>query len=203
MRLIRTLRQILDVVLVLLVVLVLGTVLAANVAPGLGHQLLVIRGGSMEPAIGLGAVVDVVKVPVDQLRKGDVITVKGENGVVITHRIFDIKPAADGSETWFRTKGDANETPDPVLLPARQIEGRVALSVPFLGYLMYMLTIPTGILSIFLLAGTLLLSIWLLEDLEEAAEDDEEAVDETGSGDLAPGPAVATAARAGSAEAGE
>jgi hypothetical protein len=37
---------------------------------------------------------------------------------------------------------------------------------PFLGFLMYMLTIPSGVLSIFSLALTMLLCIWLLGNLE-------------------------------------
>lgn len=198
MRVIRTLRQFLDAVLVLLVVAVLGLVLASNLGPGLGHQLLVIRGGSMEPAIHLGAVVDVVSATAEQIQPGDVVSMKAENGVIITHRVTRAH-LLDG--TFFEVKGDANKTPDPILVPYKSLMGRVAFSVPYLGYLMYMLTIPTGILSVFLLAGTLLLAIWLLEDLEEAEEEDaEEEAAGRGDGTAKAGePVMAAASPAGEA----
>ncbi len=165
----RTVRQILDVALVALVLVVLATVLAANVAPGLGHQLVVIRGGSMEPAIHLGSVVDLTSVSPTELKPGDVVTMKGDNGVLVTHRIGAINAA--GPTPWVRLKGDANSAPDAPF-PTSMIQGRVDGSAPYAGYLMYLLSTPGGIASVFLLAAAMLLSIWLLEDLEDEEEEE-------------------------------
>jgi signal peptidase len=161
---VRTIRRLLDGALMVLVGLVVGLVLAVSVGPTLGHQPIVIRGGSMSPAIPLGALIDVVPVDPHELAVGDVVTIKADNGVLITHRIVRIQQATDG--LFFEVKGDANATPDPAAVPASAIVGRVDFSAPYLGYLVYMITTLTGFVSIVSLALTLLFAIWLLEDLE-------------------------------------
>jgi signal peptidase len=161
----RILRVSLDGVLLFLVVGVVGLALAAALGPTMGHQPVAIRGGSMAPAIPLGALVDVVQVDPSELAVGDVVTMKTANGVLITHRIVRVVPTEEGLS--FELKGDANATPDSGLVSAEAVQGRVAISVPVLGYLLYMLTSPTGLASIVCLALTLLFLIWLLEDLEQ------------------------------------
>jgi signal peptidase len=168
----RWIRRLLDVTLLLLVVSVLGLVLAVNVGPTFGHELVVIRGGSMEPAIHLGSVTEVSRVQPADLRPGDVVMLKEANGVLVSHRISRIVQQPDG--LYIETKGDANATPDPVLVPVSQVVGRVDMAVPGLGYLLYLLTIPAGVLSVLGLAMTLLFSIWLLEDLERDESDEGE-----------------------------
>lgn len=169
-RAVRTTRRLLDLALILLVVAILAIALAANLGPGLGHDLVVIRGGSMSPTIPIGGLVDVRHVAPGDLRVGDVVTIKAIDGVLDTHRITRIIQLPAGISV--ETKGDANQDPDPVLSPASAIVGRVDLSLPIAGYLLYMLTIPTGVLSIFSLAMTMLLAIWLLQEFEEDDEDE-------------------------------
>jgi signal peptidase len=166
----RAIRWLLDAALVLLVGTVVALVLAAQVGPMLGHRPVVIRGGSMEPAIPLGALEDVAHVEQADLAAGDVVTFEGANGVLVTHRINRIVQMPDG--LYIETKGDANEHPDPVLVPASAITGRVDFSLPFLGFLMFMLTTLTGFASIVCLALTLLFAVLLLEDLEKEERED-------------------------------
>jgi signal peptidase len=168
----RWFRRLLDLALVLLVVAVLGLVLAVNLGPRLGHDFVVIRGGSMEPAIHLGAVTEVSQVQPADLRPGDVVTLKEANGVVVSHRITRVLQQPNG--TFIETKGDANSAVDPVLTPVSDVTGRVDFSVPVVGYLVYLLTLPIGVLSVLGLALTLLFAIWLLEDFEQDEEEREE-----------------------------
>ena len=154
----------LDAALVLLCVAVLALVLAANAGPLLGHQPIVIRGGSMAPALSLGSVADLVDVAPSDLRVGDVVTFEAPNGVLVTHRIVKVVQLPDG--LYLQTKGDANATPDADLVPASAVTGRVDFSAPLLGYPMYMLTTPVGLVSIVSLGLCLAFAIWLLEDLE-------------------------------------
>jgi signal peptidase I len=161
---IRTIRRLLDAALVLLVLAVLALVLAANIGPRFGHEMVVIRGSSMTPAIPLGSVIDLVHVDPADLRPGDVVTLKEPAGAVITHRITRIVVLPDG--LYIETKGDANEDVDTPVQPVSVVTGRVAASVPFLGFLMFLLSVPSGVLSVFSLAVTMLLMIWLLEDFE-------------------------------------
>jgi signal peptidase len=168
----RWFRRLLDLALVLLVVAVLGLVLAVNLGPRLGHDFVVIRGGSMEPAIHLGAVTEVSQVQPADLRPGDIVTLKEANGVVVSHRITRVLQQPNG--TFIETKGDANSAVDPVLTPVSDVTGRVDFSVPVVGYLVYLLTLPIGVLSVLGLALTLLFAIWLLEDFEQDEEEREE-----------------------------
>jgi hypothetical protein len=67
------------------------------------------------------------------------------------------------------SKREATPTrlPTPTLHPASAISGVVRLSAPVAGFLLAYLTIPSGILSVISLLGSLLVSLWLLEDLEK------------------------------------
>jgi signal peptidase I len=166
----RNLRRLLDLALIALVGLVLGIVLAVNAGPAFGHQLIIVRGGSMEPAIGLGSVIDVAHVQSADLRQGDIVTLKDAAGVLVSHRVNRVVSLPDG--IYIETKGDANAMPDTPLVPATEVVGRVDASVPKLGYVLYLLTLPTGILSLLCLALTMLFAIWLLEDVEEWGEEE-------------------------------
>jgi signal peptidase I len=161
-------RRLLDLALIVLVGVVLGIVLAVNFGPAFGHELIVVRGGSMEPAIGLGSVIDVVHVQPADLRQGDVVTLKDAAGTLVSHRINRLVSTSDG--LYIETKGDANNAPDAALVPVTQVVGRVDASVPKLGYLLYLLTLPTGILTLMCVALTMLFGIWLLEEVEQVGE---------------------------------
>ena len=167
----RLTRWLLDLALIGLVMSVLSLVIAANIGPALGHQLVVIRGSSMSPAIPRGAVVDIARVQPQDIKVGDIVTLKSPGGTVYTHRINRIVQLSDGM--YIETIGDAVGQPDTPLQPASEVAGRVTYSLPYLGLLMYMLTIPTGVLSIFCLALTMLLCIWLLEEMETEDRDGE------------------------------
>jgi signal peptidase len=169
---VRWIRRLLDLALILLVVAVLGLVLAVNLGPRLGHDFVVIRGSSMEPAIHLGAATEVSQVQPADLRPGDIVTMREADGVVVSHRITRIVQQPNG--TFVETKGDANASVDPVLTPVSDVTGRVDFSIPVLGYLIYLLTLPIGVLSVLGLALTLLFAIWLLEDFEQDEEEREE-----------------------------
>jgi signal peptidase len=117
-------------------------------------------------------VTEVSQVQPADLRPGDIVTLKEANGVVVSHRITRVLQQPNG--TFIETKGDANSAVDPVLTPVSDVTGRVDFSVPVVGYLVYLLTLPIGVLSVLGLALTLLFAIWLLEDFEQDEEEREE-----------------------------
>jgi len=153
-----------DAIFVMLVVAVMTLVFAVNLAPIFGHQVVVIRGGSMSPAIPLGSAVDVARVQPADLRPGDVVMLKAPNGTIVTHRVTRLVTLPDG--LYVETKGDANQTADATLQPVSEIAGRVDFSSVGMGYVIYLLTLPTGMASVLALVMTLLFAVWLLEDLE-------------------------------------
>jgi signal peptidase I len=160
-----TLRRLLDAVLVGLIVLVLFGVILGKVVPLTGRQTIIVGGKSMEPAIGLGSAVVIAPVDSIDLHAGDVVSLRaGEDRAMYTHRIVEVVHQPDG--VYVRTKGDANAHPDPTAVPAADIVGRVQLTIPLAGYLIALLSIPTGVLFLIGLAATLLAAVWLLESLE-------------------------------------
>jgi signal peptidase len=161
------LRRIIDIALIALIVVVLSGVALGKLVPLTGRQTIVIGGGSMSPAIPLGAAVIIAPVAPAALGFGDVVSLRiAEENATFTHRITDVVDRPDGR--WFRTKGDANPAPDPTLVPASAVIGRVELAIPAMGYLIALLSLPVGVLFVVGLAATLLAIAWLLESLEPA-----------------------------------
>lgn len=103
-----------------------------------GGTAMSVVSGSMEPAYGVGDVV--VTYPVEDprsLRKGEVISFTPfvEDPVIVTHRVvgWTHEGPGDGSVDWLVTKGDANPGVDQLIQP-EQVVGKVAYSVPWVGY---------------------------------------------------------------------
>jgi signal peptidase len=143
---------------------VLALVLSAHVAGLLGYRVVIIRGASMAPAIPLGAAVFEQTIPAADLRAGDVITLSLPQGAVVTHRVVRVA-TLDGA-TYVQTRGDANADPDTALQPATAVTGVVRLAVPLLGFALAFLGIPSGILSVVSMLGSLLAAVWLIEEVE-------------------------------------
>ncbi len=162
----RVARRTLDIVLIVLILLVLATVVVVRVIPAVtGGATFVVGGGSMEPGIPIGAVVIASPVAADDLAVGDVVSLQvGEGRSIFTHRIVRLVDREDG--LWLETKGDANGDPDPSIIPAGDVIGRVTVILPYAGYAVRLLSTAQG--AMFLLAfGVLVLAgAWLLETLE-------------------------------------
>jgi len=133
----------------------------ARMLPLTGHETLVIAGGSMEPSIPLGAAVVLERADAGSIGPGDMVTIRGPGNAVYTHRVTRTVEREGG--LWLETKGDANAEPDPVIVPANWVVGRVAWAVPFGGYLLRFLAVPSGMLAMLFLAVTLIVAIALLE----------------------------------------
>ena len=155
--------RLVDALLVVLVATVIACVALTALGPRLNHPGLVIRGGSMEPAIPLGSLVILEPVGPADLHVGDVVSFEASNGTVVTHRVTRL--ANLGQTSYFGTKGDANADPDPVITPVSAIIGRVNLTVPDAGYLMTLIHAPVGSLAVLLIAMTLLVIALLLDEL--------------------------------------
>jgi signal peptidase len=99
---------------------------------------------------------------VEDLRPGDVITyVPPGHHTPSTHRIISRELDPEGS--WlFRTKGDANTAPDaqPFVLE-RPVQARVALAIPYAGYLFLALGTETARMALFVVPAALF-ALWML-----------------------------------------
>lgn len=161
------LRRFLDLVLLALILVVLASLVVARVVPAItGAPTYVVGGGSMEPTIPIGAViVDVPAVPSD-VQVGNIVSVQvGPTKAVFTHRI--VRVVDREGATWIETRGDANPRPDPSIIPATSIQGRVATWIPLLGYPLQLLSSLPGVAFLLSVGMVTLIGAWLLESLED------------------------------------
>ncbi len=158
-------RRIVDVTLIALILVVLFAVALSKLAPLTGRQTIAVGGSSMEPAIHLGAAMVVAPVDPAALSVGDVVSMHvSDANAVFTHRIVAIVDQPDGR--YVQTKGDANPDPDPTLVATSAIIGRVELSIPLMGFVLALLSVPAGVIFVLSLAATLLALAGLLDHLD-------------------------------------
>jgi signal peptidase len=128
----------------LLWVVVLAPVTVLVLLPiGLGLERYVMTGDSMTGSIGRGSVVFERRVPVGDLRPGDVITYQtpssADGDLMVTHRIVSIGPEG------IVTQGDARAVPDPwTFRPDGPALPRVVFAVPWIGWAYLSLFHPGG-----------------------------------------------------------
>jgi signal peptidase I len=159
------LRRVVDLALVLLVGAVLIVALIAFLAPSFHGRALAIRSASMNPSIGVGALVVTVVQDPATLHVGDVVTIQLAGGNLLTHRIDEIVQQDD--RRMFRLRGDANPAPDPVLITQDQLLGRVVVDAPLLGYLLAMMSLPIGVAALLSIGASLIVAGWVLDEFEE------------------------------------
>jgi signal peptidase len=169
---IRAARLALAVALTMVVVSVVGALVLSRALPLTGRQALAIDGRSMEPTIPLGSVVVIEPFGPSSPAVGDVVTIRtGAAQPVFTHRIARL--VQEDGRAFVATKGDGNAAEDPVLTPTSQVVGRVAWSVPLLGFLLAYLSLPSGTIFFIGLGATLIVGLFLLDEWEaEIAEEE-------------------------------
>ncbi|WP_162138932.1 signal peptidase I [Gryllotalpicola ginsengisoli] len=89
---------------------------------------------SMEPHFPPGTLLVVHKVPIDDIRIGDVVTYEPNpnDPTVISHRVIAITAESDGTKI-FTVKGDNNAEADAPV-QAKQIQAVLWYAVPWLGW---------------------------------------------------------------------
>ncbi len=154
---IKTLLKCLELSLVLilffLAVLLLVTVLPFKT----GYKALTVQSGSMTPTLPTGSLIVIATQPSYQI--GDVITYNNqlEGNELTTHRIYQIKKT--NQQSFYLTKGDANNGPDAKGVLPEQIIGKVVFHVPGLGYLINIAKTPPVFLTlVFVPAGLIIAS---------------------------------------------
>lgn len=103
---------------------------------------LVVISGSMEPGISKGDLLIDVRVPVDELQVGQVVSTRPDaDHVPVSHRIVDIQ--LDGDTALLQLKGDANSSVDA---PVYQVSGTAWVPrwrVPYAGWVITKLIKPS------------------------------------------------------------
>ena len=90
-----------------------------------------IASGSMRPSLEVGDIVIVEKASADSIKQGDIIQYR-EGGMTIIHRVVDIMEGEGRGK--FITKGDANSVHDSTPVSPQQLNGKVVLTIPKIGW---------------------------------------------------------------------
>jgi len=117
-----------------------------------GVTPVVFRSGSMSPAMPTGALALVQDRPARTVMVGDVVSVVGNDGVRITHRVVDLRRMSEARMS-LTTRGDANLASD---IPERVVSrvDVVIWSTPWWGYAVEALQAPAVIFGGGLAAGS-------------------------------------------------
>lgn len=138
--------------------------LTGNAVPmPFGYGASVVLSGSMEPTLSAGDLL--ILAETEAYRELDVVVYQSGRMPVV-HRVVAIQ----GDEVI--TKGDANNAPDRPL-PLSAVKGKVICVIPMVGYLLWAVRSPAGILAIVVLAVLLMELSYRSEKQEEAKKQEE------------------------------
>lgn len=143
----------------LLLLLMLAS-FSVYISPRLGWRVDGLRSGSMAPLLKTGDMVVTRPVAAETVKVGDIIIFHSvdKRANLISHRVVSIERNSPFS---FRTKGDANENPDPFVVPAENLVGELAFHAPLLGYAILGLQTPLGLMASLVIPGIIILAVCL------------------------------------------
>ncbi len=134
-------------------------VIAVSLIPrAFGLSGFYVETDSMTPTFGEGSLVFAEKVEFSEIREGDILTFESKDTTRrFTHRVYKL----DNNEQLIYTKGDANDTRDPVPISYTFVKGRVKLIIPYMGYVVEALNSNTGRIT-----TTILIVVWVAVEIE-------------------------------------
>ncbi|MDD3839159.1 MAG: signal peptidase I [Clostridia bacterium] len=122
------------------------------------YRMYVVKSGSMSPTIRVGSLILVKGVHYNNIKEGDIITYSGKSSEAVTHRVVGIENHTGIS---FTTKGDANDTPDPLQVESNRLLGKVVFCIPYIGRIFDFLKTKIGFVALTII----MLAIIVLPDL--------------------------------------
>ena len=141
------------------------------------YPIAVVEGSSMYPKLHNGDLV-FFTAPSASIENGSIIVfVQQRSGFpaldfllqqVVIHRVIDVGHESNGV-TYYQTKGDNNQNPDPFVTDAPNVLGVPALVVPFVGFPIIFVQSPYGMVTV-----TALVSLWFFTGIDSKLDEDEE-----------------------------
>lgn len=147
---------VLYLVLFAMIIVVVSSKAAGGEPEIFGKQIKTVLSGSMEPGIQTGSII-AVKPGGDMTRfkKGDVITFKQEENMLVTHRVVEVMKSGD--HVMYKTKGDNNDAADLEPVLSENVVGEyTGFTIPYIGYFMNIMNSKNGAF-LFIIPGLLLL----------------------------------------------
>lgn len=178
-------------ILVAVIIMAAGLTLSARASKDqiptiLGHKILSVVSGSMEPTIGVGDVI-IAKpyVQGEPIREGDIITYRSadqknsQQPMLITHRVIRTM-GVNGRASSFITKGDANQSEDLKPILRDQVFAVYRWRIPYMGYISSFIRTPVGVFLLLILPGLLFIAgevMKIFKIMKEADAADKKAVE--------------------------
>lgn len=158
-KVISLIENIITIVLLASVVVLLFFLIKSKTAPNqipsvAGYRLMGVLSGSMRPLLEPGDMILIKPVNLQNIREGDVITYQTNQGNFVTHRIVNIYKKNEG--LMFKTKGDANNVDDEILVSQNQLVGSMAFRIPYGGYIARFIRTPFGFAILVFLAVSII-----------------------------------------------
>ncbi|AIQ33492.1 MULTISPECIES: signal peptidase I SipW [Paenibacillus] len=154
-----TLSSIMLVIFILLVIAVVLSKASGGEPAFFGYQIKSVLSGSMEPGIQTGSIVALKPGgDMNRFKKGDVITFRNEENLLITHRVVEATMNNATGEAMYRTKGDNNDAPDMNPTSSTNVVAEYAgVTVPYVGYAMNFAVSKAGSVVLMIVPGLMLL----------------------------------------------
>ncbi|MEK4354364.1 signal peptidase I [Paenibacillus sp. FSL R5-0475] len=154
-----TLSSIMLVIFILLVVAVVLSKASGGEPAFFGYQIKSVLSGSMEPGIQTGSIVALKPGgDMNRFKKGDVITFRNEENLLITHRVVEATMNNATGEAMYRTKGDNNDAPDMNPTSSTNVVAEyTGVTVPYVGYAMNFAVSKAGSVVLMIVPGLMLL----------------------------------------------
>ena len=132
--------------------------------PNVGGVLpLIVLTDSMYPQIESGDLIICKTISAENVKVEDVISFfdpAGNGTSIVTHRVVEI--VEQNGETFFRTRGDHNNTEDKDLVPAEKLVGLYKTRIPGAGNIAMFMQTTTGLIVCVLLPILLLVGYDLI-----------------------------------------
>ena len=113
-----------------------------------GFRTYMVATGSMEPEYSIGDMIIIKETPKEKIKAGDVINDISENKAdTITHRVIEVEEKQ--GQTYYKTKGDNNNSEDPEPINYNQVQGVLVFKISKLGKVITKLLTGTGITILF------------------------------------------------------
>lgn len=178
-------------VILLAVVIVMFNARLSGEAPSVfGYQVFRVSSGSMEPELMIGDVILIKEAEPQDIKKGDIVTYKGEEGDLndkfITHKMIEDPQLVDGRYV-FHTQGIyEGAVPDPDWYED-QLLGEFVCKIPFIDSVYSFFLKPYGLITfvliIIVLFGyeliALILSYHTLDEIDDEEDNDTEKHEES------------------------